>query len=123
MADDHAEIAVYGYFFQRYSQSKSSSHVQITRGVKLMLNIAVIGLGDVSKVHLSAIQENPHAKLVAVCDIDEAKNTITEATFYTNYKEMLAKEDLDCVHICLPHHLHYTVTKACVEKGVHVFQE
>ena len=36
---------------------------------------------------------------------------------------MLEKENLDCVHICLPHYLHLPATKACVEKGVHVFQE
>ncbi|MEM5593934.1 Gfo/Idh/MocA family oxidoreductase [Niallia circulans] len=36
---------------------------------------------------------------------------------------MLEKETLDCVHICLPHYLHYPVTKACVEKGIHVLQE
>lgn len=88
-----------------------------------MLNIGVIGLGDVSKVHLSAIQQNPNVKLVAVCDLDQTKNINKEINFYTNYKEMLDKETLDCVHICLPHHLHFTVTKACVDRGIHVFLE
>src|SRR5690625_184478 len=89
-----------------------------------MLKIAVIGLGDVSAVHLSVIEENPNAKLVAVCDIDETlKGTVADTTFYTDYHEMLEKEVIDCVHICLPHHLHYIATKACVEKGIHVFQE
>ncbi|WP_066068116.1 Gfo/Idh/MocA family oxidoreductase [Neobacillus soli] len=37
-----------------------------------MLNVAVIGLGDISKIHIPAIQANPNAQLVAVCDIDEA---------------------------------------------------
>ena len=36
---------------------------------------------------------------------------------------MLEEEELDCVHICLPHYLHLPATKACVEKGIHVFQE
>lgn len=88
-----------------------------------MLKIAVIGLGEVSRIHLSAIEENPRIKLVAVCDIDETKNTIKEVSFYTDYMEMLKKESLDCVHICLPHHLHYIVTKDCVESGVNVLLE
>lgn len=89
-----------------------------------MLNIAVIGLGDISSIHLSAIQANSKAKLVAVCDIDESRKEMApEVSFYTDYQEMLEKEALDCVHICLPHYLHYPVTKACVEKGIHVFQE
>ncbi|MGI8348863.1 Gfo/Idh/MocA family protein [Niallia circulans] len=89
-----------------------------------MLKIAVIGLGDISSIHLSAIQANPTAELVAVSDIDETRReSVQGINFYTDYQEMLEKETLDCVHICLPHYLHYPVTKACVEKGVHVLQE
>ncbi|AYV71518.1 Gfo/Idh/MocA family oxidoreductase [Bacillus sp. PK3-056] len=89
-----------------------------------MLKIAVIGLGDISSIHLSAIQANPTAELVAVSDIDETRReSVQGINFYTDYQEMLEKETLDCVHICLPHYLHYLVTKACVDKGVHVLQE
>ncbi|MEM5595964.1 Gfo/Idh/MocA family oxidoreductase [Niallia circulans] len=89
-----------------------------------MLKIAVIGLGDISSIHLSAIQANPTAELVAVSDIDETRReSVQGVNFYTDYQEMLEKETLDCVHICLPHYLHYPVTKACVEKGIHVLQE
>ncbi|MFY4773706.1 Gfo/Idh/MocA family protein [Metabacillus sp. RGM 3146] len=89
-----------------------------------MLKVAIIGLGDISKIHLQAIQANPNAKLTAVCDVNESlKNTIPDVHFYTDYLVMLEKEALDCVHICLPHYLHYPVTKDCVEKEVHVFQE
>ncbi|MFC4801940.1 Gfo/Idh/MocA family protein [Neobacillus sp. GCM10023253] len=89
-----------------------------------MLKTAVIGLGDISKIHIPAIQANPNTELVAVCDINESlKDTVPGVNFYTDYHEMLEKEALDCVHNCLPHYLHYPVTKACVEKGVHVFQE
>lgn len=89
-----------------------------------MLKIAVIGLGDISKIHVPVIQASERAELVAVCDIDESlRDSVPDANFYTDYLEMLEKETLDCVHICLPHHLHYSATKACVEKGIHVFQE
>ena len=73
-----------------------------------MLRIAMIGLGDIANIHLPIIRDNPNVSLVAVCDIDEhRKDAVPDATFYTNYEEMLAKENLDCVHICLPHYLHY----------------
>ena len=42
------------------------------RGDDLMLKVAVIGLGDISKIHIPIIQENPNVELVAVCDINEA---------------------------------------------------
>lgn len=89
-----------------------------------MIRVAIIGLGDISQIHIQAIQIHPRAQLVAVCDIDSAHaHDVAHVTFYTNYHEMLQKESLDCVHICLPHYLHYPVTKACIEAGVHVFQE
>ena len=89
-----------------------------------MLRIAVIGLGDISNIHLSVIKANPHVTLVAVCDINERlRDVVPNATFYTNYEDMLDQEELDCVHICLPHYLHYEATKACVRRGVHVLQE
>lgn len=88
-----------------------------------MLNIAVIGLGDVSIVHLPAIQNNPNAKLVAICDVDASKASVADARFYTDYEVMLEEETIDCVHICLPHYLHYPVAKVCAKKRVHVFLE
>lgn len=89
-----------------------------------MLKVAVIGLGDVSGIHLEAIRNSSEAELVAVCDIDESrKEAAPDVNFYTDYLEMLDKEDLDCVHVCLPHYLHFPVTKACVEKGIHVYLE
>ena len=89
-----------------------------------MLKVAVIGLGDVSKIHIPIIQENPDAELTAVCDInEELKDMVPGVKFYSDYHVMLEEEELDCVHICLPHYLHLPATKACVEKGIHVFQE
>ncbi|KIH70808.1 Gfo/Idh/MocA family protein [Salinicoccus roseus] len=89
-----------------------------------MLNVGVIGLGDISHIHLPVIEKHPEARLRAVCDIDESLESIVPgAAFYTDYEKMLEEEALDCVHICLPHHLHYPVTKACAEKGVHIFLE
>lgn len=102
----------------------TGSCVPFSKGVGSMLKIAVIGLGDISKIHIPVIQDHPNVELVAVCDSDESlRHTVAHVNFYTDYHEMLEKESLDCVHICLPHHLHYIVTKACVEKGVHVVLE
>ncbi|MFK3936781.1 Gfo/Idh/MocA family protein [Alkalihalobacillus sp. NPDC078783] len=89
-----------------------------------MLQVAVIGLGDISALHLAAIQGSELVNLVAVCDHDPSlEDKVPGVPFYTGYMELLTTENPDCVHICLPHHLHDEVTRACVEKGVHVFLE
>ncbi|MDW3796067.1 hypothetical protein QI358_01450 [Staphylococcus saprophyticus] len=36
-----------------------------------MLKVAVVGLGDISHVHIHAIQNSTKAQLVAVCDENE----------------------------------------------------
>lgn len=89
-----------------------------------MHRAGVIGLGDIAQIHVPLLQRMEHVELVAVCDIDEQKkDEVKNAAFYTSYEEMIEKEDLDVVHICLPHYLHYPVSKYCAEHGLHVLQE
>ncbi|WP_163582507.1 Gfo/Idh/MocA family protein [Gracilibacillus saliphilus] len=89
-----------------------------------MLRVGIIGLGDISKIHIEAINENAHAELAAVCDIDRSlEHSVKGVPFFTDYHAMLDEIVLDCVHICLPHYLHYPATKAVVENGVHVMLE
>ena len=42
---------------------------------------------------------------------------------YTDYSEMLKKEELDVVHICLPHYLHVKAAEAAFNKGISVLSE
>lgn len=90
-----------------------------------MKKAAIIGYGTIAPVHLPAIMANPDIELVAVCDSDPAVQASAPAgvPFYTDYKEMCEKVQLDCVHICLPHYLHFPVTKYFAEHGVNVFCE
>lgn len=88
-----------------------------------MLKVAIIGLGTVSVIHKSAIEMSTKAKLVAVCDINPDKKEGYSVPFYTSIEEMLEKEDIDCVHICLPHYLHVPIIKLCAEYKVHIFTE
>uniref|UniRef100_UPI0040561BA8 Gfo/Idh/MocA family protein n=1 Tax=Agathobacter sp. TaxID=2021311 RepID=UPI0040561BA8 len=90
-----------------------------------MKRAAVIGLGDISFIHILGIQSNPDITLAAVCDIDEScKEKAPEGVpFYTDYKEMIQQENIDVAHICLPHYLHVPVSKEIAQMGVHVFCE
>lgn len=90
-----------------------------------MKRAAIIGLGTISEFHTSVILQNPEIELAAVCDCDESTraNAPEGIPFYTDYVEMIEKEKPDCVHICLPHHLHVPAAKKAVEMGCHVFCE
>ncbi len=91
------------------------------------LKVAVIGLGRISEKHLNAYKIENLATLTAVCDInkDIADQISKEhnAKVYYDYKEMLDKEELDVVQICLPHYLHVPVSKYAIGKGVNVLCE
>lgn len=89
-----------------------------------MKRVAVIGLGEIAKIHLPILLEMEQVEVCAVCDLKEERRTFApNAAFYTNYKEMLAKEKPDCVHLCLPHWLHYPIAKDVAEAGIDIFCE
>ncbi|WP_349671244.1 Gfo/Idh/MocA family oxidoreductase [Lacrimispora sp.] len=90
-----------------------------------MKRAAVIGLGDISSIHMMCIQNNPEITLAAVCDIEENKRDQAPegVPFYTSYQDMISREKPDVVHICLPHYLHVPVSIAAAEMGVHVLCE
>ena len=90
-----------------------------------MMRAAVIGLGDISTIHIAVLQSMPElVELCAVCDVNEQKkDRVPGVPFYTDYVQMMEQGKPDCVHLCLPHDLHYPVAKAAVERGIHVFTE
>ena len=91
------------------------------------LRVAVIGCGRISVMHLVPAAVLDESELVACCDIKEERANAAAKEFgikaYTDYKEMIDKEALDAVHICLPHYLHTKVACYAFERGVNVLSE
>lgn len=87
----------------------------------------IIGCGSIFPMHSVSITKQENAKLVAVCDIKEerAKRRAEEynCAYYLDYQEMIAKENLDVVHICTPHYLHAPMTVFAANNGVNVLTE
>lgn len=92
-----------------------------------MLNFGIIGVGAIGDVHARAIQELKEAKLIAIASRTEEK--AREAgekygcAFYTDYNEMLKRDDLDIVSICLPSGMHYQAAMAAAAAGKHCIVE
>ena len=86
-----------GLYFTKKSEKKENSKKES----KTMLKVGVIGLGTVSPIHLHSINQSPHARLAAVCDIDtDLAQKKCDAThcditpIYSDYKEMIDKQQL-----------------------------
>src|SRR5215813_10686665 len=90
--------------------------------------IAIIGTGWwATQAHIPAVKANPLAELVALADTRPeavARAAVgTGATTYTDYREMLAKEQLDGAIISVHHAAHYEITRDCLAAGLHVLVE
>lgn len=89
-----------------------------------ILRVGIVGLGTISYIHQIAIQQSNLGKLIAVCDINPAtQKDYADFAFYSDLEEMLEQEQLDVVHVRLPHDLHKPATETIVRHGVHVFLE
>ena len=91
-----------------------------------MVSTAVVGCGDVSVVHLAAI-ERLGIKLAGVCDTDPARRAAAASRYgvpgFAGHRELLAEVRPDVVHVCTPHDQHVDVAIDCLAAGVPVLVE
>jgi predicted dehydrogenase len=92
---------------------------QITRGI--------IGCGGISASHLTM-----PGKLLALCDVDsshlaarmrEADSEKNAIKGYHDFRELIARDDIDIVHICTPPHWHALIAIAAAKAGKDVWCE
>lgn len=93
------------------------------------LGTAVIGCGRISRSHLAAVNAHPDlARLVAVVDQDRGLAESAAAKYgapvvSADLDEVLLRDDVDAVVICLPNALHAPVAIAAARAGKHVLVE
>ncbi len=89
-----------------------------------MLKIALAGVGGISGEHIPVWDKMEDAELSAICDIrPERMERYPEKRRYTDFDNMLAKEDIDILDICLPTYLHADYAVKAMEKGINVICE
>lgn len=92
-----------------------------------MYKASVIGLGKMGISHCAIVNAHPLLDLVAVCDTStfvlDVFKKYSAVQSYTDYKEMLDQETLDCLFVATPTKSHYDIVKRALDKGLHVFCE
>lgn len=89
------------------------------------LTKAVIGVGSMGRTHL----RYPGARLLAVCDVDEnhLQSALDRAgegvEGYTDFREVLDRQDIDIIHIATPPHWHAVMSIAAAEAGKDIWCE
>lgn len=88
---------------------------------------AIIGCGVIAPYHAEAIKGVEGARLVAVSDVVEANARAMAERFdaeaYTDYREVLARDDIHAVSLCVPSGLRAEIAQACAAAGKHILSE
>jgi UDP-N-acetylglucosamine 3-dehydrogenase len=90
-----------------------------------MLSVAVIGTGSMGRNHVRVL--NDIANLVGIADLSQEclgpLGKTYDAPCFTDFDEILRKEDLDAVSIATPTVTHYEIAKKALLAGKHVHLE
>lgn len=93
------------------------------------IRIGLIGAGIIGHYDTDAALKVDGVELAGVCDLytgrlDRAKEKWGNAIFSTrDYRELLAKKDIDAVLICTPDHWHQKIAIDAMNAGKHVYCE
>jgi len=94
-----------------------------------MIRFAVIGCGTVAGYgHIPAIAGLETTGLAALCDTDEARLAKLQEQYGVecvsdDYREVLARDDIDAVAVATQVNLHHLIVMAAAEAGKHVLCE
>jgi predicted dehydrogenase len=109
-----------------WSQARPSASNRIT--------IGVIGWGMIGPTNTKAFLQQPDCQVVAACDLEKkplqtAVDTInskygnTGCKAYRDYRELLARDDIDAVMIAIPDHWHAIVAIAAANRKKDIYGE
>ncbi len=92
-----------------------------------MLNVGVLGLGKMGKLHFMNCNFIEGIKVTAVADASEKNLNWAKShgikNLYTDFTELIDKSEIDAVIITLPHFLHAKSGILAAENGIDVFME
>ncbi|MDZ8118605.1 Gfo/Idh/MocA family oxidoreductase [Pontiella agarivorans] len=96
------------------------------------ITIAGIGTGSMGMGNLKGLLNQPDTRLLAVCDVDsrhrangkrtiDAKYGNSDCAEYSDYRELLARDDIDAVFHALPDHWHGIICVAAANAGKDIY--
>ena len=96
------------------------------------LRVAVIGLNGRGSEHIDALRALPGVRIVALCDVDDAvllresrrwRERDRRPGVHTDFREVLARSDVDAVTLATPNHWHALQTIWACQAGKDVYVE
>ncbi|MGD0365804.1 MAG: Gfo/Idh/MocA family oxidoreductase [Bryobacteraceae bacterium] len=109
--------------------AQGAPFIQKVHAANDQVQYGFIGTGSRGNYLLKHLHETDAGRCVAVCDnydVNLKKGVETAGnnpTAYKDYRELLARKDIDAVLIAVPLYEHFPITKDSLQAGKHVFCE
>ncbi|MDX2160994.1 MAG: Gfo/Idh/MocA family oxidoreductase [bacterium] len=92
------------------------------------LRAGVIGLGWAGETHLKAYKTLPGVEVIGIADPNAARRDEVASAYnipfaYSEFSDLIARDDLDVISIATPNYLHAPAAIAALESGKHVLCE
>jgi len=91
------------------------------------LRVGLIGAGGIARAHAAGYGQQPGVRVVALCGTgaERGRRLAAEvgAAYHTDYRELLARPDVQAVSVCSPPSLHAEHAVAAARSGRHVLLE
>jgi myo-inositol 2-dehydrogenase/D-chiro-inositol 1-dehydrogenase len=92
------------------------------------VRFGLIGFGAWGRFHADAITKTRGASLIAMAAASEgscaaAREAHPDADVYTDYRKLVARDDLDIVDVVVPSNLHFEIASAVLSAGKHLLLE
>ncbi len=110
------------------------------KGPNSRITLGCIGTGRMMRMHLESLLQRNDIQIVAVCDVDQTRRedarTRVDAAYaervgatyrgcsgHNDYRELLARSDLDAVFIATPDHWHAFIAADAIRAGKDIYCE
>lgn len=95
------------------------------------IKVGIVGCGFIAnRKHLPMLTMHEDVEVVAFCDLIQGRAEASckqygtaDAKVYLNYQDLIARKDIEVVHVCTPNSSHAEITIAALQSGKHVMCE
>lgn len=92
-----------------------------------MKKVCIVGYGAIGPIHAMALEKTTQGRLYGVCDIDPARRRACRERYgaveYDDFDAMIRDDEIQSIHICTPHYLHFEMIKKALAAGKDVVAE
>jgi len=116
-------------------------HAARSRPASERITIGMIGIGAMGRPHLDRLLGFEDVQVVAVCDVEKTRRETARAQVekryaarqkdgvfkgcdaYTDFRELIARKDIDAVVVATPDHMHVIIALAAARAGKDIYCE